>query len=103
MRIPEKGFYYHYKHDPEGLFNNYAYELLGTARHSEDKSLLAVYLPLYENTYAPPADYCVRPLGMFMEEVRVNGKTLPRFARITDERLIARLQQAKAELYGQVA
>jgi hypothetical protein len=25
--VPEPGFYYHYKHDPNGTVNNYAYEV----------------------------------------------------------------------------
>lgn len=35
-KIPEKGFYYHYKHDPKGEFNNYAYEVVGLGLHTED-------------------------------------------------------------------
>ena len=50
-KIPEKGFYYHYKHDPAGPMNNYAYELVGIGIHSEEDcrpedSNMAVYLPI---------------------------------------------------------
>ncbi len=34
--IPEKGFYYHYKHDPKGEVNNYAYEVMGVGSHTEE-------------------------------------------------------------------
>lgn len=30
-QVPERGFYYHYKHDPAGSVDNYAYEVLGAA------------------------------------------------------------------------
>lgn len=33
--MPEKGYYYHYKHDSEGEINNYAYEVIGVGLHSE--------------------------------------------------------------------
>jgi hypothetical protein len=51
--IPEPGFYYHYKHDPNGSVNNYAYEVLGIGHHTEDScrpedEYLVVYRPLYE-------------------------------------------------------
>ena len=33
---PEPGFYYHYKHDPDGPLNNYAYYIYGVGHHTED-------------------------------------------------------------------
>ena len=50
--VPEKGFYYHYKHDPEGEVNNYAYEVIGVGIHTEEDcrpedSSMVVYRPLY--------------------------------------------------------
>lgn len=35
-KVPEVGFYYHYKHDPTGSVNNYAYEVVGVGFHTED-------------------------------------------------------------------
>lgn len=35
MNTPELGFYYHYKHDPTGAVNNYAYEILNIGHHTE--------------------------------------------------------------------
>ena len=98
--MPEKGFYYHYKHDPLGAVNNYAYELTGIARHTEDKTFFALYLPLYENTWFKPADYQARPLEMFMENVTKEGKTYPRFEKITDPKTIDELKRFQKELYG---
>jgi 8-oxo-dGTP pyrophosphatase MutT (NUDIX family) len=36
QRVLEMGFYYHYKHDPEGPVNNYAYEVISVGFHTED-------------------------------------------------------------------
>ena len=60
------GRYEHYK-------GNY-YEVLGVARHSETMEDLVVYRALYGER-----DLWVRPLSMFIEEVEVNGKKVPRF------------------------
>jgi hypothetical protein len=100
MNSIKKGFYYHFKHDSKGTFNNYAYEVLGTARHSEDHSLYVVYLPLYKNSYKPKATFCIRPLEMFMEKVESKGKLVRRFRRITNPHLIHKLKKTKTQLYG---
>lgn len=77
MQIPQKGFYRHYKHNPEKGFNDYVYEMIGVALHSEEKIYLVAYRPLYKNTYLTPADFSVRPLDMFMENVEKDGKVIP--------------------------
>jgi hypothetical protein len=65
------GRYRHYKGND--------YEVIGVAQHSEDETQLVVYRPLYG-----AGDLWVRPLAMFIEEVRVDGKAQPRFAKITE-------------------
>ena len=60
------GIYRHYK-GPE-------YKLLHLARHSETEEWLAVYQTLYGDF-----DFWVRPLDMFLEQVQVDGETVPRF------------------------
>ena len=62
----QPGRYRHYK----GNF----YELVGVARHSETEEEMVVYRKLYD-------DYSlwVRPLGMFTENVLMDGRTMPRF------------------------
>ena len=97
MKIPEKGFYYHYKHDPNDPVNTYAYEVLGVGRHSEDGSLYVVYQPLYTSQYHEQSDYSIRPLEMFMEDVTKDGKTFPRFQKITDQSVIEQLQEKRKE------
>ncbi len=53
------------------------YKVIGVARHSETGEDLVVYQKLYDD-YA----LSVRPFAMFIEEVEVNGKKIPRFEYI---------------------
>ncbi len=62
------GKYRHYKGND--------YEVIGLATHSETREQLVVYRPLYGERAL-----WVRPLAMFMEEVTVEGRQMPRFAR----------------------
>ncbi len=104
-KIPEKGFYYHYKHDPLGSINNYAYEVIGVGHHTEDdcRSIdthMVIYRPLYEAlVYKAGKMFDLRPLEMFMENITKEGKTLPRFQKITDKKIIAKLEKIKGEMY----
>ncbi len=100
-KIPEKGFYYHYKHDPKGDMNNYSYEYVGVALHSEERNYTVIYRPLYENDFLAPATHVVRPLDMWMGMVEKDGKTFPRFTKITDSKTIEELQKIKLEMYGE--
>lgn len=60
------GKYEHYK-------GNH-YEVVGIAKHSETLEELVVYRALYGEF-----GLWVRPLKMFIENVEINGKTMPRF------------------------
>jgi hypothetical protein len=60
------GRYRHYK----GNF----YQVIGIARHSETEEELVVYRKLYDD-----GSMWVRPLAMFVEDVVVDGRTVPRF------------------------
>ncbi len=106
-KVPEKGFYYHYKHDPKGDTNNYAYEYVGAGVHTEedcrpeDENMI-IYRPLYEAAvYKAGKMYDLRPLDMWMGMVEKNGKTFPRFTKITDSKIIEELQKIKLEMYGE--
>lgn len=105
MQKPEKGFYYHYKHDPLKDDFDYAYEVLNIAHHTEveglEESAMVVYRPLYEaSVYKIGKHWDVRPLNMFMEEVIKDGENFPRFRKITDENLIKKLEERVKEMYN---
>ena len=65
------GIYEHYKKN--------RYKVLGIAKHTETKEELALYQPLYGDR-----SWCVRPLNLFLEDVEVDGKTVPRFKYISE-------------------
>ena len=51
-KLPEPGYYYHFKHDPDGPLNNYAYYIYGVGHHTEndcrpEDAFMQVYRPLY--------------------------------------------------------
>ena len=99
--IPEKGFYYHYKHDPSGAVNNYAYEVMGVGHHTEENNVyFVVYRPIYESTvYLQGKFFDIRPLEMFMEQVTKEGKTFPRFTKITDPKTVLELEKIRGDMY----
>ena len=69
MNTIKPGIYRHYKGN--------LYQVLHTAHHSETEEALVVYRCLY-------GEYgvWVRPLSMFAETVKVDGKEMSRFERI---------------------
>lgn len=110
-KVPEPGFYYHYKHNPANGVFDYAYEVIAVGFHTEDnprdgEAQFCIYRPLYETAAVFQAAktlgiQCVdaRPLGMWLETVQVNGQTVPRFARITDPEVVAQLEQVRNHMY----
>jgi len=69
MTEPRPGKYRHYKGGE--------YEVIGIAQHSETHEPFVVYRPLYGDH-----GLWVRPLGMFLEHVGIDGHSVPRFAPI---------------------
>jgi hypothetical protein len=61
------GRYRHYK--------GQEYEVIGCARHSETEEELVVYRALYGTR-----GLWVRPVAMFVEQVLIDGKAVPRFS-----------------------
>lgn len=61
-----------YRHSKTGNF----YRVIGVAKHSETLEEMVVYEALYDN---PTSKLWVRPKTMFMEEIALNGKKVPRF------------------------
>ena len=65
---------------PPGRYRHYKgneYEVIGIAKHSETLEPMVVYRPLYGE-----GGLWVRPAAMFAENVVIDGKSQPRFARI---------------------
>lgn len=108
--VPKPGFYYHYKHDPDGPVNNYAYEVVGVGFHTEsdarpgEKHFL-IYRPLYEaSVYEASQKFGVpcfdaRPLEMWMGDVEKDGKISPRFQKIDDPLIISELERIRDGMY----
>jgi hypothetical protein len=61
---------------------------------------MQVYRPLYETAYAyrNGGMFDLRPLYMFYKPAIVNGVEVPRFTKITDPEVIARLGAIKARM-----
>lgn len=68
---PKPGLYRHYKGNE--------YRVVGLARHSETLEPMVVYEALYGE-----GGLWVRPAGMFLEEIEIEGNLLPRFKRVGD-------------------
>ena len=68
---PKPGLYRHYKGKD--------YRVIGVAWHSETEEPFVVYQALYGER-----GLWVRPAAMFSETVEVEGKRVPRFARVAE-------------------
>ncbi len=76
MKQIKLGRYRHYK--------GKLYQVIGIARHSETKEELVVYRALYQSEEFGENALWVRPKKMFLEDVEVNGKKIPRFQYVGD-------------------
>lgn len=70
--LPLPGLYQHYKGNQ--------YLVLGTAQHTETEEYLVFYKALYGEM-----DLWVRPLAMFIEEVKKEGISVQRFQLIEEK------------------
>jgi len=71
MELIIGGIYEHYK--------GRKYCVVGIAKHSETLEDMIVYRQLYD-----PYGLWVRPMEMFLETVRVEGKETPRFQLVQE-------------------
>ncbi len=71
MEYIKVGIYQHYK----GKY----YEVIGIAKHSETLEDLVIYRAKYDSEEFGNNALWVRPLSMFKETVKINGKLIPRF------------------------
>lgn len=70
-----------------GRYRHYSgreYRVIAVAKHSETFEDVVVYEALYKNELGK---YWVRPLAMFIEEVIVDGTSVPRFTLIAAEQM----------------
>ena len=63
-----------YKH-----FKGKEYEVIGLARHSETLEELVIYKALYDSKEFGINALWARPKTMFLEDVNIDDKKLPRF------------------------
>ena len=103
---PAPGYYYHYKHDPAGSINNYAYYIYGVGHHTEadcrpEDAFMQVYQPLYESAYVYQNGkmFDLRPLQMFYEPADFKGQKVQRFTKIIDAGVIDTLRAIKEQMY----
>ena len=104
-QVPINGFYYHYKHNPAGSVNNYAYEVIGVGCHTEDDcrpedANMVIYRPLYESSvYKAGKLFDLRPLQMWMGDVVQCGGTFPPLVKSTHSMVILQLEEIKKQMY----
>ncbi len=71
---------------PNGVYQHYKgknYVVMELAKHSESLEWMVIYMCLYDNS---ESKIWVRPLKMFLEKVLVDGKEIPRFKYIGDQK-----------------
>ena len=74
MENIKPGIYHHYKS------RNKLYRVIGVAKHTETTEDMVVYQALYDiPELGGKGVMFVRPLTMFIENVIVDGKEVPRF------------------------
>lgn len=73
------GIYTHYKNSEK------QYRVLGVATHTESGEYMVVYQALYSTEDLGDQPLFVRPYEMFIEDVEVDGKRVPRFTYIGAE------------------
>lgn len=95
MRPNPGEFYYHFKHDSTKCLNNHAYEVLGIGKNTEDNEVVVIYRPCYELEFIKEveAEFCVRPLSMWFDQIDRDGYVGPRFIKIDDAQIIESLKQ----------
>lgn len=76
MEEVKPGKYLHYK----GKF----YQVIGTGHHSETHEELVFYRALFDSPEFGHNALWVRPKKMFLEEVEVQGKKVPRFKFVVE-------------------
>ena len=114
MNFPEKGFYYHYKHDPQNGIDDCLYEVVGTAFSTESAGVhsdnpedffedeVVIYRPVFSDSLVLKAgrDFWTRPVKMFLENIEKDGVSVPRFTKVTDPDTIEKLGEIRDTMYN---
>ncbi len=95
----QTGFYYHFKHNPDMSVNNYAYEVIGLAKHTETEEFSVIYRPLYKNDWIGEASLFSRPIDMFTDMVEKTEYTGPRFRPVEDPDIKLKLNDIRDQMY----
>lgn len=83
-----------YRHVTPGVYKHFKnedhfYKVFGVCNNTETNA----YLVVYSAMYGPHQGYlAVRDLDMFLEEVEVNGKKIPRFTLIKEQSFIENIK-----------
>ena len=72
----ELGYYKHFKGN--------LYQVIAVGKHSESGEEMVVYKGLYDSPHGYGAIW-IRPVAMFLETIERDGKTMRRFAPISEE------------------
>ena len=80
MKNLKRGIYRHYK--------GKLYEVVGVAHHSETLEELVVYRALYKTKFGIKSLW-VRPLKMFIQKVKADGKSVQRFQYKSNRKALA--------------
>jgi hypothetical protein len=80
----ELGYYKHFKGN--------IYQVIGIGKHSESGEEMVVYKGLYDGPHGYGAIW-LRPVAMFEETIERDGKTMRRFAPISNEEATAILNK----------
>jgi hypothetical protein len=70
-------------HVTPGIYEHYKgkkYFVLGLSRNTETDEVCVVYRPLYETDWPQLVH---RPAAMFLEDVTIDGRTVPRFRLVS--------------------
>ena len=74
--------WWHYK---SSWWDDYTYEIIGMAVHSETSEPMVLYRPLYDvppESWAYGYDYVTRPLSLWYDIVEYGGTQVQRFTQI---------------------
>lgn len=102
-KIPERGFYYSYKHDPSGPIYNNAYyvSFVGFLSKKQGGDAQVVYWPLDKEApvYKAVKGVDLKSIEEWFEEKEKDGIKVPGYELIADEEIIEKLVKIRNEMF----